>query len=427
FPSPYVHIGADEVEKTTWTQAGVCTDLMQREGIKDVNGLQSYFVRRIERFLQTKGKKMIGWDEVLDGGVDAAATVMYWRSWVPDAPARAARNGNQVIMTTNNPLYFDYLPDKNSLANVYQFKPMPPSLGPQEAKAIVGAQANLWTEMVPSENRADYMVAPRLTALAEVVWTNKPDYQGYLQRLKAHYTRLAQLGVHYRVPDLAGFAEESVFTTSTTLVVQKPLDNLALRYTTDGRQPTATSPALGKSLVINKPTTIKLAAYTPEGLKGDTYTINYKQQDYAPPAHSQAASAGLNATYFDGYFPVAARMQQVTAKGSTVVTAVAVPKQAEADKFGVQFRGYLDVPETGIYTFYLTCDDGGILRIADRLVVDNGGLHSAIEKSGQVALAKGLQPLALDFVEGGGGYTLLLQYSLNGSLPKPVPASWLKH
>jgi hexosaminidase len=124
---------------------------------------------------------------------------------------------------------------------------------------------------------------------------------------------------------------------------------------------------------------------------------------------------------------VAARMQEATAKGSSTVDAVAVPKQAETDKFGVQFRGYLDVPETGIYTFYLTCDDGGILRIADRLVVDNGGLHSAIEKSGQVALAKGLQPFALDFVEGGGGYKLLLKYSLGDTPPQPVPASWLRH
>jgi hexosaminidase len=427
FPSPYVHIGADEVEKTTWSQAGSCTELMQKEGIKDVNGLQSYFVRRIERFLASKGKKMIGWDEVLDGGVNASATVMYWRSWVPNAPARAARNGNQVIMTTNNPLYFDYLPDKNSIAQVYQFKPTPPALTGSEAKAILGAQANLWTEMVPSENRADYMVAPRMTALAEVVWTNKSNYAGYLQRLKQHYARLAKLGVHYRVPDLAGFAEESVFTTSTQLAVQKPLDNLTLRYTTDGSAPTTASPVLAKSLLISQPTTIKLAAYTPEGLKGDTYTIRYQQQNYAEPVRTPAPATGLTATYFDGYFPKSASMQQATPKGSTVVNAVAVPKQAEADKFGVQFRGYLDVPTTGIYTFYLTCDDGGILRIADRTVVDNGGLHSAIEKSGQVALAQGLQPLALDFVEGGGGYTLLLKYSLNGSPPQPVPASWLRH
>ncbi|MBJ6142278.1 family 20 glycosylhydrolase [Hymenobacter sp. BT559] len=428
FPSRYVHIGADEVEKTTWAQAGACTELMQKEGIKDVNGLQSYFVRRIERFLQSKGKKMIGWDEVLDGGVDASATVMYWRTWVPDAPLRAARNGNQVVMTPNNPLYFDYLPDKNSLAQVYQLQPTPPALmGTDAAKAILGAQANLWTEQVPTENRADYMVLPRMTALAEVVWTNKPNFAAYQQRLKAHYPRLGQLGAHYRVPDLGGFVEESVFTTSTTLAVQKPLNNLTLRYTTDGSNPTATSPMLAKPLPISQPATIKLAAYTPEGLKGDTYTINYKQQNNAEPARNQSTTAGLTATYFTGYFPKSAAMQQATAKGSAVVNAVAVPKQAETDKFGVQFRGYLDVPTTGIYTFYLTCDDGGILRIADRMVVDNGGLHSAIEKSGQVALAQGLQPFALDFVEGGGGYSLLLKYSLNGSTPQPVPASWLRH
>ena len=427
FPSKYVHIGADEVEKTTWAQAGACTELMQKEGIKNVNELQSYFVRRIEKFLQSKGKKMIGWDEVLDGGVDASTTVMYWRSWVPDAPARAAHNGNQVIMTTNNPLYFDYLPDKNSIDKIYHFEVAPKDLGPEAAKAILGAQANLWTEQVPSENRADYMVMPRMTALAEVVWTNKPNYASYLQRLKQHYARLAQLNVHYRVPDLAGFAEESVFTTSTNLTVEKPLDNLIIHYTTDGSNPTATSPVLAKGLPISQPTTVKLAAFTPEGLKGDTYTIHYKQQNYAEPTRVKAPAAGLKATYYEGVFKVAARMQEATAKGSTIVQAVAVPEQAKADKFGVQFRGYLDIPETGIYTFYLTCDDGGMLRIADRMVVDNDGLHSAIEKNGQVALAKGLQPLALDFVEGGGGYTLLLQYSKDGSEPQSVPASWLKH
>ncbi|WP_245849595.1 family 20 glycosylhydrolase [Hymenobacter crusticola] len=427
FPSKYIHIGADEVEKTTWAQAGACTELMQKEGPKNVNELQSYFVRRIEKFLQSKGKKMIGWDEVLEGGVDASATVMYWRSWVPDAPARAARNGNQVIMTTNNPLYFDYLPDKNSIDKVYHFEPTPKGLGPEAGKAILGAQANLWTEQVPSENRADYMVMPRMTALAEVVWTNKPSYASYLQRLKQHYPRLAQLNVLYRVPDLAGFAEESVFATSTNLTVEKPLNNLIIHYTTDGSNPTAASPVLAKSLPINQPTKVKLAAFTPEGLKGDTYAINYKQQSYAEPARATATEAGLKATYFDGYFKTAARIQEATAKGSAIVQTVAVPEQAKADKFGVQFRGYLAIPETGIYTFYLTCDDGGTLRIADRMVVDNDGLHSAIEKNGQVALAKGLQPIALDFVEGGGGYTLLLQYSKDGSAPQPVPASWLKH
>jgi len=428
FPSPYVHIGADEVEKTSWAQAGACTELMQKEGIKDVNGLQSYFVKRVERFLQSKGKKMIGWDDMLEGSIDASATVMYWRSWVKDAPAKAIRNGNPLIMTPVSTLYFDNLPDKNSLGKVYDFDVTPADLDAAAArKAILGAQANLWTEMVPSENRADYMVMPRMTALAEVVWTNKKQYTSYLTRLRQHYPRLALLNVHYRVPDLAGFSEESVFTDRTTLQVEKPLNNLLIHYTTDGSTPTTASPVLPASLPITQPTTVKLVAYTPEGLRGDTYTVRYQQQPYAAPASVKATQPGLTATYFTGYFKKSALMQAAKANGSTTVTSVQVPKQAEADQFGVQFRGYLDVPETGIYTFYLTCDDGGTLRLANRLVVDNDGLHSAIEKTGQVALTKGLHPLALDFVEGGGGYTLLLKYSKDGSEPQQVPASWLKH
>ncbi|QNE40032.1 family 20 glycosylhydrolase [Hymenobacter sp. NBH84] len=427
FPSPYVHIGADEVDKASWSTTA-CTELMQKEGIKDVNGLQSYFVRRIERFLQSKGKKMIGWDDMLEGGIDPSATVMYWRSWVKDAPAKAIRNGNPLIMTPVSTLYFDNLPDKNSLEKVYDFEVVPADLDATTAKkAILGAQANLWTEQVPSENRAGYMVMPRMTALAEVVWTNKKQYASYLTRLRQHYPRLALLNVHYRVPDLAGFSEESVFTDKTSLQVEKPLDNLIIRYTTDGSIPTDASPVLPAALPITQPITVKLVAFTPEGLRGDTYAIRYKQQAYAAPVSAKAPAPGLTATYFTGYFKKSALMQQAKANGSTTVTSVQVPKQAEADQFGVQFRGYLDVPETGIYTFYLTCDDGGTLRLADRMVVDNDGLHSAIEKTGQVALTKGLHPIALDFVEGGGGYTLLLKYSKDGSEPQQVPANWLKH
>ncbi|MFT2008488.1 family 20 glycosylhydrolase [Pontibacter sp. 13R65] len=428
FPSQYLHIGADEVEKTTWTQSAACKELMQKEGLKDVNELQSYFVHRIEKFLQSKNKKLIGWDEMLDGGVNPSAVVMYWRSWEADAPLKAAKNGNQIIMTPVNTLYFDALPDKNSLAKVYDFQVIPDGLNTAEAKLVLGAQANIWTEYIPSENRAEYMYMPRMTALAEVVWTNKKDYLGYQARLKEHYKRLAALDVHYRVPDLTGFSEESVFVDQATLQVEKPLDNLTIRYTTDGSLPGNTSPVLDKPLPITQTATIKLAAFTPEGLKGDTYTVNYKKQNYAAPAKATATKAGLQATYVAGSFKSADDISKTAGNKNTVtVKTVQVPPQAKADKFGVQFRGYLDIPETGIYTFYLTCDDGGILRIADRMVVDNDGLHSAIEKSGQVALTKGLQPIALDFIEGGGGYTLKLTYSKDGSTPQELPESWLKH
>jgi hexosaminidase len=120
-------------------------------------------------------------------------------------------------------------------------------------------------------------------------------------------------------------------------------------------------------------------------------------------------------------------MPETTPDTVLTVGSIEVPKAAEAPAFGLKYRGYLDIPQDGIYSFYLTCDDGGILKIAGREVIDNDGNHSAIEKNGQVALKKGYQKIALDFIEGGGGYMLQLKYSVNGSEPRDIPAQWLKN
>ncbi|HUP12292.1 MAG TPA: family 20 glycosylhydrolase, partial [Niastella sp.] len=272
FPSEYIHLGADEVDRKTWAQSQLCKELMQKEGLKDVAELQSYFVKRMEKFFHAKGRKLIGWDEILEGGISPTANVMYWRSWVPNAPVAAARNGNKVIMSPGNPLYFDTPPDAHSLSNIYHFNVVPEKLTAEDAKSIIGAQANLWTERVPSENRADYLYFPRLLALAERVWTKQPDFNSFQQRLPAHYNRLEAMGIHYRLPDLQGFAENNVFTDQAILDIKKPLPNLALRYTTNGNIPLATSPLLSKPLVIKQPVTIKLAAFTPSGLRGDIYS-----------------------------------------------------------------------------------------------------------------------------------------------------------
>ncbi|ADB39883.1 family 20 glycosylhydrolase [Spirosoma linguale] len=427
FPSQYIHIGADEVEKSTWAQSTACQALMKREGIKSVEELQSYFVHRTEKFLLSKGKKLMVWDDALEGGLAPSATVMYWRSWVTDAPVKAVRNGNPVVMTPVNTLYFDVLPDKNSLANVYQFNPVPTGLTPAEATSILGAQANTWTEYIPSENRVDYMVMPRMTALAERLWTNQNQYDTYRQRLTRHYPRLDALGVHYRVPDLSGFAEENVFTDQTALRIRKPTDNLVVRYTIDGSLPKAASALLPESLPISQPTTVKLAAFTNSGLQGDVYTLRYQQQSLAEPVGVSSVGAGLMSTYVKGQFKNVAAMLKAPASDSVVVNQVKVPEMAGAGSFGVRFRGYISVPATGIYSFFLVADDGGVLHIANRTVIDNDGNHGPIEKSGQVALKRGTHPFALDFIEAGGGYTLKLLYSRDGSDPQPVPADWLGH
>jgi hexosaminidase len=424
FPSKYVHIGADEVEKTTWSQSPACQELMKREGIKNVEELQSYFVRRVEKFIQSKGKKLMVWDDALEGGLDSSAAVMYWRSWVKDAPVKAAKNGNTVVMTPVSTLYFDSPPGIQSVENVYNLTVAPDGITPAQHKLFMGAQANIWTEYIPTQNRVEYMAMPRLTALSEVVWTNKKDFASYQQRLLQHFLRMEALGIHYRLPDLTGFAEENVFVDKAALRIKKPLPSYSLRYTIDGSQPTVSSTEMKDELAISTPQTINVAAFTPSGLRGDVYTLRYQQQAYAEPVAFTSPKPGLRCSYYKQAFRETKLMKQQKADSTYTINNVVVPKSVNAPSFGIQFRGYLTVPETGVYSFFYTCDDGGILRIADRMVVDNDGNHFPIEKSGQVALSKGAHPFEADFIEGGGGFTLKLKYSLNGSAPADIPDSW---
>ena len=427
FPSSYIHIGGDEVDRSGWARAEECKTLMKKEGLKNTAELQSYFINDMEKFFNSKGRKLIGWDEVLEGGVTKTAIIMYWRSWVPKAPVEAARNGNRVIMTPGNPLYFDATPDKNSLPAVYHFNPIPKGLTEAEAANIIGAQANIWTEMIPSENRADYMYMPRMTALAEVLWTHRPDYDSYLQRLRSGYDRLDTLKVHYRMPDLPGLLFLNVFTDQDTLWIPKPLQDLTIRYTTDSSAPTVYSSVLNTPLIIRQSQWVRVAAFRPDGSRGDIYTLQYQQQKPAEPASPARVNDGLICSQYKGSFKTTANMPHSQPDTVLTVSSFEVPKAAEAPAFGLQYRGYLDIPQDGIYSFFLTCDDGGILKIADREVVNNDGNHPPIEKNGQVALKKGYQKIALDFIEGGGGYTLQLKYSVNGSEPRDIPTQWLKN
>jgi len=427
FPSEYIHIGGDEVDRSDWAKSDVCKALMQKEGIKDIAGLESYFINRMEKFFNSKGRKLIGWDEVLEGGISPTANIMYWRTWVPDAPVKAARNGNHVIMTPGSPLYFDYPADKNSIYNVYHFNPIPTGLTPEQAKLIIGAQANVWSENIPSEKRADYMTMPRMTALAEMLWTNnKEDYASYQKRLVMQFPRMDALNINYRLPDLDGIVDGKVFINDDHLNVTSPLKTLTVRYTTDGSLPQATSPVLN-NLLINRTETVKVAAFTSRGKRGDIYAIKYEQQSLAKPATPEKTVPGLKVDYYKGFFKGTTKISGGKPDSTYNATSIDVPKSVNAPSFGLKYRGYINILEPGIYTFYLTCDDGGTLKVADRMTVDNDGLHSAQEKTGQVALGKGLQPFALDFIEGGGGFTLKLKYSFNGSEPKDVPSAWFRN
>lgn len=211
FPSAYIHIGGDEAPKLRWKNCVHCQQLIKEKNLKDENGLQSYFIHRIEKFVNSKGRKIIGWDEILEGGLAPNATVMSWRGM--QGGIDAAKQGNDVIMTPVSHCYFDYYQSENPdeplaiggflpLKKVYSFNPIPLELNAEEAKHILGAQANLWTEYIPTEKQAEYMVFPRILALAEVAWSGpsqnfETDYPDFFSRVEGFMKRLDALDINY--------------------------------------------------------------------------------------------------------------------------------------------------------------------------------------------------------------------------------------
>ncbi|PUZ23779.1 hexosaminidase [Chitinophaga costaii] len=428
FPSPYLHIGGDEVNKKNWAQSPLVQAFMKEKGYTDMNQIQSHFNDYMLDFFKSKGKTLLGWDEIIEGGIDSAAVMMFWRAWAPQAPAQAAKNHNKIVMTPDGPLYFDALSDAQTLPAVYHYDPYDSALyhlSPAAQQYIMGLQANLWTEMIPSENRADYMTMPRLTALAEIGWTHRYNYDDYLQRLNAQYDRLDQLNIHYRLPDLDNLAENYAVIDSTSFYVASPLPRFKVHYTLNGALPDATSPVMNQPVVLSRAAVMKLALFTPTGRRGDVYSLNFRTQQLSGQETIPHLKNGLTTELYKGEFPLTSAIKGVPDRVFTI-DSIAVPTTIQAPAFGLKIHGYIQVPETGIYTFYLTCNDGGVLYIGKQEIVNNDGLHPDKTKGGQAGLRQGLHPIAVNFIEYGGGYTLGITYSYKGSKPVPVPYTWFK-
>ncbi len=209
FPSEYLHIGGDECVKERWKVCAKCQKRIADEHLKNENELQSYFITRIEKFVNEKGKKIIGWDEILEGGLAPNAAVMSWRG--TQGGIAAAKQKHYVVMTPGKPCYFDHYQSKdktkepmaiggfNPLDSVYAYNPTPKNLTAEEATFIMGAQANVWTEYITDFSQVEYMSMPRMAALSESLWTpkTKKNYKDFIVRLKIHSKTLDKMGVNY--------------------------------------------------------------------------------------------------------------------------------------------------------------------------------------------------------------------------------------
>jgi hexosaminidase len=278
FPGKYIHIGGDECPKTTWKNSSYCQDLIKREGLKDENELQSYFVKRIEKFLNSKGRVLIGWDEILEGGLAPNAAIMSWRG--TEGGIAAAKSGHYAVMTPGGYCYFDHYqgdPRNEPLAiggyttveKVYSYNPTPVELDSNQKKFILGAQANVWTEYIPDEKHVEYMVFPRICALAEVLWSpsTSKDYNDFQNRLISHFGLLDKLGINYS----RAIYEINQLVTPDTIhqgievkLIQK-LKTSGIYYTLDGTDPTINSAKYDIPIKINRNSIIKAASFSTNG------------------------------------------------------------------------------------------------------------------------------------------------------------------
>ncbi|PID58680.1 MAG: beta-N-acetylhexosaminidase [Ignavibacteriae bacterium] len=274
FPSEYIHIGGDECPKVRWEKCKKCQAKIKREKLKNEHELQSYFIQRMEKYLLSKGKKIIGWDEILEGGLAPQATVMSWRG--EKGGIEAAKQKHDVIMTPTSYCYFDYYqgnPENEPLAiggyltlsKVYSYNPIPKELTEDEGKYILGTQANVWGEYLPTFKNVEYMLMPRLSALSEVCWTplDKKDFNSFTDRLNTQLDRYDELNINYaksayNVNISSKFIEE---TKSLQITMETELPNLDIYYTLDGTEPSKESNKYTKPFALKESANIQAVSY----------------------------------------------------------------------------------------------------------------------------------------------------------------------
>ena len=292
FPSKYIHIGGDEATKTKWEKCPDCKKRIQTEGLKNVGELQSYFIKRIEKFVHSKGKILLGWDEILEGVLPAEASVMSWRGI--QGGIDAARQGHDVVMSPTSDCYFDYYQGPADqeppgiggylpLSKVYKFNPIPSELDAEAAKHILGGQANLWTEYVPNIKHAEYMTFTRIAAMSEVLWSRKDvrSWEDFSRRIQLFMKRYDQMGVNYSKSAYKVSAKPEFNQDKKQLAISLKCEfpNVKIHYTTDGADPNFQSSKYTGPLLLDKTTTINAVSFNPDAHPGErqltlTFNIN---------------------------------------------------------------------------------------------------------------------------------------------------------
>lgn len=430
FPSKYVHIGGDECPKVRWKTCPKCQARMKALGLKDEHELQSYFIGRMEKYLNSKGRNIIGWDEILEGGLAPNATVMSWRG--EEGGIAAAKQKHDVIMTPNTYLYFDYYQAAPAsepfaiggylpLKTVYSYEPLPESLTADEQQYIKGVQGNIWTEYIPSPQQADYMTYPRALALSEITWSpaSKKNYEAFLAEMPDALARIDRRGVNFRIPEPQGLESGVTSTASATATLKPLVTGAKIYYTLDGSEPTTGSTLYNGPVTISLPAnkdtkTLKCIVVTPSGRKSAVYSASYLRREYVAAQNITPGKKGVTFELTNSRVRRATALNNAQADSAGNLASFDARPFAGKTIYGVTYTGLFNAEADGLYEFKTNSDDGSVLYIDDELVVDNDGEHAPQEKAGLIPLRKGYHRIRVQYYNVGGGQQLIVQASIKG-------------
>lgn len=438
FPSKYIHIGGDEVIKTKWKTCPYCQKTIRKQKLKDENQLQSYFIERIEKFVNKNGRLIIGWDEILDGGLAPNATVMSWQS--VQGGINAAKQKHSAIMCPSTMgLYLDHTQGKSDqeplsiggdgrIEKIYAYNPTPAGLSSQFTNYIIGVQANMWTEYMPTTTKVEYMLMPRLQALSEIAWTTleNKNYTNFTnQRLALHLSWFDKTELLYRVPTAIGAKDTSInITNSYTFFWQPPVIGAKIYYTIDGYTPNSTTHLYTQPLQVFVPygekRAVKSVVITPSGKQSaitTTWLIN--QNPYQAIADSLNKQAGIKYYYVPKLFKLTTEIDTCKATNTGVIPTISINKILnKAREYGVIFEGFINVNEDAVFEFSLNSDDGSKLYIDDDLLIDNDLKHARFQLSAGANLKKGLHKIKVAYFDVGPGS--VLQVFIKGTDGKKI-------
>ena len=413
FPSQIIHIGGDECPKTRWKVCEKCQARIKSLGLKDEHELQSYFIQRIEKFLNSKGRKIIGWDEILEGGLAPNASVMSWRGI--DGGIAAAKAKHFAVMSPGTHCYFDHYQGLNgepkaiggytTLEKVYAYEPVPEALNEEESKYIMGAQANVWTEYIEKTDHVEYMLLPRMLALSEVVWSPKElrNYSDFSERIEKHYDILSKKNYNFRVPPPVEESDEYLITGKKMFELKKPIKNSIVRYTLDGSEPNEKSKVYSSPIMISKPVVIKARTYLKNGRVSSANSLSislvYTLQN------------GINYKYYEGDWNSVTDFYSVKPIKTGKINRLSLRDvKIKEKRFGVLYEGFIKIDKPGQYTFYLSSDDGSKFFLSNNELIDNDGLHGDKTVSAQIQLTAGKYPFKIYYFNKTGDYSLKLEF-----------------